>query len=425
MRESVRRHGVAAIVASGWKRSIAACAITAILVTIAYGSLPGETAPPKAGADVKALAQATNAFAQDLSAQLPRTGNLVFSPYSISTAMALALSGARGTTEEELLRVLRHQLMRGEVDAANTAMHRILAHYGARASWWTPGPVRLAAANAVMLTPSGGDIISKAYLAAVERSYDAKVFRNGSASAVNSWVRQKTDGKIETLVDQLPPGTQAILLNAIYFKAAWHRSFDASLTRADAFEKASGEKVLVPLMHREGDYPVATGEGYSAIRLPYQNAHLSMVVVLPDERHGNEAISARLDGTALSQLFAQLRQEARPVRLALPRFKIRFAATLQPPLRALGLSRPFDPAQADFSGMTGGVKALWLADVRHAAVIEVAEEGTEAAATTGVFMVTSYQPPVDFRVTRPFLFYIVDDASEAILFQGRVVDPRG
>ena len=411
-----------------YKRWIIACCAAAMLLLSTAATVLTAMQAPVADDRVKALSDAYNSFGQELSSRFATSpGNVVFSPYSIGTAMALALSGSRGDTESEMTRVLKHRLARTEIDDANGKALAILNQYGRRHfSFWKPTTAKLMTANAVMLAERG-DMISKDYLARLQASYAAEVFRNVTPAAVNDWVSRKTEGKIDKIVDKLDPGTVTVLVNAIYFKASWALPFDGKLTQTEKFEISPSQTVSIPIMHREADYSTVVGRGYSAIRLPYKNPQLHMVIVLPDRTGELDAVGASLDGAALSRLFAQLRGPAHKTSLALPRFKTSFDAKLKQHFRALGMIRPFDPVTADFSGMTGGQVAnssLVIDEVLHQAVIDVSEEGTEAAAATAAFGLASWSSPRTFHVTRPFLFYIIDDATNAILFQGRIVDPR-
>jgi serpin B len=411
------------------------CCVAAVALPIAVGSLLGflivDQFRPIAVADrsVSALSETYNASGQDLFAQLagasgnrlqlaselPGDGNIVFSPYSIGTVMALAMSGARGETEAEMARALRRQLPRTKHDNANRKAFAILQQYG------KAGPARLATANAVMLAKYG-DLISNDYLASVKAHYAAEIFRSADVAAVNNWVSQKTEGKIEKIVDTLDPKTVAVLLNAVYFKARWREQFDSKLTQTAAFTIAPSQDVQVPMMRREGFYPLVAEPGLLAIRIPYAAPQLSMVIVLPDTIGGLSDISSRLEGGTLAGLFARLRNAERHVDLRLPRFKAKFDVKLKDHFRALGMAQAFDEAKADFSGMTGGSAGIYIDDVIHQAVIDVAEDGTEAAAATAAPMIASGPP--SFHVNRPFLFYIVEATTNTILFQGRIVDPR-
>lgn len=344
------------------------------------------------------------------------SGNIVLSPFSAGSAMAMALAGARGETATQMAKVLSLDFPPAEIDRANAAL---LASLNSASG----AVFRLEAANAVMLTRHG-DVISDAYLAVLRKDYAAEVFRGADIAAVNGWVRQRTGGKIDAILSRLDPATALVLLDAIYFKAPWRRAFDVKATRYEPFHLRQGE-VSVPMMHRRGHYAVARREGYRAIRLPYSGERMSMTVMLPDA--GTDEIVRRLDDHELRRLLEAFRAP-KEVELSLPRFKAGFAADLVRPLQDMGMRRAFDPRTADFSGMIQpqAEESLAIGEISHRAVIEVTEQGTEAAAATGIgAVITSVRPPPEeFRVDRPFVFAIVDDETGAILFAGRIADPR-
>jgi serpin B len=432
---------------------------------------------------VTLLARAYNAAGQQLFGQLAaRPGNVVFSPYSVGTALSMAISGAGGDTASEMMRALSMRMAADAIDAANSEMLSILNGYdhGSRPPACPPqasasgggceaqpetrpggqlmsqcppglrlvgnrcvGPgmsrasAKILAANALMLHQRG-DLISADYMAAVKNKYAAEIFRNAGLDDVNGWVAQRTEGKIPRLLDAIDPDAAATLLNAIYFKAHWASAFDAAATRSEAFNLTRAQKADVAFMHQTGRFSLVTRGGYRAVRLNYEVPELGLVIVLPDDIEGAGPVARRLGANELAELFAALRdgQARKPVALALPKFKIDFKAGLIPPLQQAGIRKAFDKDAADFSGMMGrspaGDDRVYIGDVVHRAVIDVAEEGTEAAAATAVAVATAAAvertpppPPEMFRADHPFLFYLVDDPTGAILFQGRVADPRG
>lgn len=419
-------------------------------------------------ARVRALTAAYDASAHDLFTTFAaKPGNIVFSPYSVGTAMAMVLSGARGETETEMARVLRHTLPREAIDRANASVLATLngydkstapvacpapdmrfngtdceappAHNGTCPGGYREGnrcvaPGRrppsaaLKSANALMLLRQKGDMIAPAYAGLLERDYRAQVFRGAGLDEINRWVARQTAGKIDRILDAIDPDAPAVILNAVYFKAGWAAPFMVRATQDEDFRLTAASKVKVPTMHRVGSYQAATRAGYRAIRLPYSVEALSMVVVLPDEVGGAERLARDLDAPALATLFRDL-TEWKTVSLALPRFKTSFKAKLGELFQNAGMRRAFDLRQADFSGMTSRPPReppLAISEVLHRAVIDVTEAGTEAAAATAITMVTTSAPAQvePFWVDRPFLFYIVDDATGAILFEGRISDPR-
>jgi serpin B len=420
----------------------------------------------------RALTAAYNESGQQLFKQFAKSsGNIVFSPYSIGTAMAMVLSGARGETEREMTSALKQRLGRAQIDASNAAVLSILKGYdksdaavcpaGMRlngkscesaavtpgqcsypaylegnrcvAEPTTPRSATLSVANALMLSKLGA-VMSKDYAALLRDQYAAEIFENVTLDEVNGWVKRKTNGKIDGILDRLDPATAAVILNAVYFKAKWASVFAKGATREDAFNVSKAEKIKVPMMRRVGPYALVAGEGYRALRMPYEVPALAMIVVLPDDIAALAQVSDRLGNGEWASTFAKLRSAPpRPVDLTLPRFKNSFRAGLAPLFKQAGMKLAFDPDRADFSGMTGRPRSqaqFAIAEIMHRAMIDVMEDGTEAAAVTAVTVVATAAPtrepePEIFRVDRPFLYYIVDDATGAILFQGRLADPRG
>ena len=442
------------------------CAMAALVA----GALALGGAAAQDGTRTWLLTRAYNASGQQLFEQFSTApGNIVFSPYSIGTAMAMALAGARGETEREMVGVLKHRLDRPEIDAVNAMVLSILNGYdrstttpacpeGMRlnaphcegalpgngqcvfparregglcvAAPRFPPSAKLVVADALMLTKHGG-VVSKDYIALLKDKYAAEVFEDAGLEQINGWVARKTEGKIDKILDRLDQSSAAVLINAIYFKAAWASTFRKEDTRDDAFHLSSSAAVQVPTMHKRAYYPMVVRAGYRAIRLPYAVSDLSMMVVLPDAVDGLADLAARLGSEEVAELSGALLRDGqtRYVDLSLPRFKMAYKAELVTPFRAAGMRLPFDPNRADFSGITGrplSEERLVISQIVHRAVIDVQEEGTEAAAATAVEMSRTSAPasPEPFRVDRPFLFYIVDYASRAILFQGRVTDPR-
>ncbi len=426
-----------------------------------------------AEARVTLLARAYNATGQQLFGQFAATpGNVVFSPYSVGTAMSMALSGARGDTASEMMRALSMRMATDAIDMANAEMLSILNGYDHSAAPpicppratvngadcemrpldnnrcqfglllvgdrcvgpGTPPPsARFLAANALMLGKRG-DLIAADYVAALKTKYAAEVFKDASLDDINGWVAKKTEGKIAKMLDRLDPNSVAVLLNAVYFKARWASVFDPKLTKDETFNLTRSQKADVPMMNQTTSFSLVSRGGYRAVRLNYQVPELGLVVVLPDDVEGAGAVAARLGANALADLFTALRdgQAKKPVALTLPRFKAEYRADLVAPFRQAGIQKAFDANNADFSGMTGQPATagrLHIDRIVHRAVIEVAEESTEAAATTAVGVRSMAVPapmptPVSFRVDHPFLFYLVDDTTGAILFQGRIADPR-
>lgn len=368
----------------------------------------------------EALIAAYNACGQQLfRAFAEKRANIVLSPYSIGSAMAMTLVGARSETALEMAKVLGLQFPREKIDGANAD---VLASLN-RAS---TASFQLHVANALMLTKRDG-AISEDYLADLRHNYAAEVFLGTSVATVNNWVKEKTAGKIDSILNELDPMTALILIDAIYFKAAWQNPFNAATKHNEAFHSINGE-IAVPTMVGRGSFALAARPGYDAIRLPYVGDRVAMIIMLPDA--GLADAVRRLDGDELQYLLAALRGSVRPVDVSLPRFHASFGGSLGGPFAGMGMRRAFDTRTADFSGMMGKSQSgvsFAIDRIAHRAVIDVTEQGSTAAAATVNSVIVSAaerQPTETFRVDRPFIFAIVDQETGAVLFEGQIVDPR-
>jgi serine protease inhibitor len=373
------------------------------------------------------VAASNNAFALDLYRQLrPTSGNLFFSPYSISSALAMTWAGARGETARQMKAALKLALPDDELHQAFGGLTRSLNERG------EAGGYELTVANA--LWAQQGYPFRKEYLELTRTAYEA-AFKNldfatspePSRLAINAWVEEKTRDRIK---DLLPQGsvnsmTRLVLTNAIYFKGKWADQFDPKQSFEAPFHLTASESTPVFLMHRMDNVDYMEKETFQAVRLPYRNDELSMVVLLPRSVDGLAALEDSLDSGKLVALTEGFRNQK--IQLFMPRFKMTSQFNLGEPLAALGMRDAFDPRRADFSGLTEK-KDLSITAVLHKAFVEVNEEGTEAAAATGVVMgVTSVRPITipEFRVDHPFLFVIQDNQSGGILFMGRLTNPAG
>ncbi len=366
-----------------------------------------------------------NQFAIDLFRALrERPGNLAVAPASLSTALAMAYEGARGETAAEMARVLHlpadREAMRQEYC---DLLARLNGDGGER-------PYRLVAANS--LWGQQDDHFLPEYTACLEKIYGAELhavdFRSATEKArlaINAWVAGKTNGMIPELLssrDDVTPATLAGVVNTVYFKAAWLHPFVKSMTAPGDFHCADGTKIRVPMMHQTRRFAHAQGDGFAMLELPYQGGDLALDVVLPNEGVALDKVESGLSLNGLQQTIDRLGE--RDVSVELPKFKVTAAADLSETLKGLGMRSAFD-AGADFSGIDGK-HDLFVSKVVHQVVVNLDEEGTEAAAGTGVIAsraLTVKARPIPFRVDRPFLYVIRDLKSGAILFLGRVADP--
>lgn len=363
---------------------------------------------------------AYNTLAQAVFRTLAQSAdNIVISPLSIGVTLAMGFAAAAGETAEEMARVLKFDAARPMVFKANADL---LRHYG---DGNAPEGHRLRLANALVLTQHG-DAVANSFRALLADSFAAEIFQ-GDIERVNRWVARKTEGKIERALNSLPQDDIAVLVNAIYFKAPWAKEFNPALTYDGRFFLSAYDEVDVKMMHAVGDFAIVRGVGYRAVRLPYKPPSLGMIIVLPDEIDGLDAVIGAFDTAELARLRAELeRTPPRPDTFELPRFRVQSQASLKAALQQAGMTRAFDWTRADFSGMTERPAAeipVAISDLLHCALIDVSEEGTEAAGATLVMFHIGGASP-SFIVDRPFLFFIVDETTGAIVLQGRIVDPR-
>ncbi|MFN2292466.1 MAG: serpin family protein [Anaerolineae bacterium] len=395
------------------------------------GAITELQATPPAEADPAGLTQlvdGNSAFAFELYQLLrEQEGNLFYSPYSVSVALAMTYAGARGETAAQMAETLHFDLSQEQLHPAFEALAQILASRGEDAEDREGEPFRLSVANA--LWGQEGYRFLPTFLALVDRHYggglrsvDFVGAPEQARQTINGWVEDETEGRIQDLI---PAGlidalTRLVLTNAIYFNAAWAEPFEPDMTENGPFYLLDGDAVNVPLMRQTSSLPYYAGEGYQAVELPYDGRELSMVILLP-EQGGLEAFEDSLDAEQVAAIIENLGHEQ--VALAMPRFEFDAEFSLKDSLSALGMPQAFSEA-ADFSGMTGN-RELFISEVVHKAFVSVDEAGTEAAAATAVVMKLGAAPaePIQVTLDHPFLFLIRDVQTGTVLFLGRVVDP--
>jgi serpin B len=392
-------------------------------------SQPIERKAGAMSADVRAVVEGNNRFALDLYGRLRsgQPGNLFFSPGSLSTAVAMTYAGARGQTAEQMAQVLHFRLPQEKLHPAFTALQETWDADGEKTGY------RLSVAN--RLWGQEGFDFRPAFLATTRESYGAELaqvdFARQAEPArlrINSWVEERTQGKIRDLI---PPGvldamTRLVLTNAIYFKGDWTDPFEKNATKEAPFHISAHRQVDVPLMSQQDDFRYWAGDGVKVLELPYGKGDLAMLALLPDKIEGLPALEAGLTTESLSRWLSGLRKQK--VQVSLPRFTLTSQFQLADVLGAMGMIRAFRPGEADFSGMSSQ-EELFLSAVVHKAFVDVNEEGTEAAAATGIAVgTTSFvvpQEPVVFRADHPFVFLIRDNRTGSLLFLGRLANPQG
>lgn len=391
--------------------------------------------------DTASLVASDTGFALDLFRALRAEGdggNLFFSPHSVTVALGMAMAGARGDTYDQIAEALG-VTGAGPWHARRNALDVLLLEERPR----PPGsgelqPLELSIANSTWgqagypFRPDYLDLLARHYGTGL-RTVDFVGAPEESRVAVNDWVEDATEGRITDLVPEgaITGLTRLVLADAIFFKANWLHPFDQGSTRGGTFHTASGDDVTVPMVQQEVRLAYADGDGWAAARLPYVGA-ASMVLIAPDQGRVDD-VAGSLDATTLRELTAPFDPSRRQawsdhiVDLRMPRFEVASAVDLIPALQRLGIVDLFEPPTgdggADLTGMTDA-RELFVSGAFHQANVTVDEEGTEAAAATALVISRMSAPPrVALHVDRPFLFFIQDDRTGAILFAGVVADP--
>ena len=395
--------------------------------------------------DAHRLAMSEVTFSKQMYHQLRRDkGNIVFSPYSVQSALMMTLAGAGGDTARQMFAALSLPAAREHVQpipgqsppggAANWQLQRV--HQAAR--WLNrkylteaakrPG-IDLAIANGIW--PAANFPMHDQFVTTLQQSYGVTVtpttFPQPGADTINQWVEAHTNKLIKNLLapEMLTEDTQLVLVNAIYFKGNWRYPFDPDITGDRPFHLTADRQINVPTMMQNEDFKYLEDDTKQVLELPYKWGELSMVIVLPKKVDGLAAVEKALDMQTLAGLLGRARH--REVSVYLPKFKIEYAKALNEPLQAMGMKLAFTD-KADFTAMSPRGNELYVSLVQHKAFIEVNETGSEAAAATAVAVDANSAsldlPPV-FKADRPFVFYIRHVKTGAVLFMGRMTDPRG
>jgi len=395
---------------------------------LAQSDLQRVTAPDVPATAIRSLTDDNNAFALDLYQSLRSAdGNLIYSPYSVSLALAMTYAGARGETESQMAETM-HFGPQDELHVALNALDLELAKRGASHTD-EETPLQLNIANAVWaeqtlpLLQEYLDVIAQNYGAGIQQA-DFAGQHETVRKEINDWVSTKTKDRIQDLIPDgaLDPSTKMVLVNAIYFKADWLYQFDANNTHDAPFHLLDGSDVQARMMSQTlFGVPYAQGNGYQAVELPYQGEAAVMDIIVPDEGNFSE-FESTLNIQKLNEILESM-QLSGGLDLGLPKFSFTADFNLSDQLIAMGMPDAFS-GSADFSGMTGD-RSLSIDAVLHKAFVAVDEKGTEAAAATAVIMKESAMPLSDASliIDRPFLFVIRDLPSGQILFVGRVLNP--
>jgi serpin B len=399
-------------------------------VPVVVTSAPGVTAPDTG--NITGVTEANNRFSYDLYQQLAygpgaSGGNIFFSPYSISSALAITYEGARGNTADEIRSVFHFP-------ADDTARRQGFASINGVINSRDAG-YSLNTANALWADKSFAflpayTVIAGQWYSANTTNLDFASQPDDSRIAINNWVEEMTNNKIRDLLpqDSVSSQTRLVITNAVYFKGTWEMQFDANITQDAGFQVSASNTTTVRMMQRtdsDARYPYAENDDVQLLEMPYAHssgAGLSMIVLLP-KGDNLSAAEQYLSPENLSLL--EQSASTRQVEVFFPKFQLDTQYSLPAVLSEMGMPTAFT-ASADFSGMDGR-RDLLINDVVHKAYVDVNEEGTEAAAATGVVvnqMAVRQESPVPvFRADHPFVFLIRDDNTGTVLFMGRVTNP--
>ncbi|MEK7316448.1 MAG: serpin family protein [Candidatus Eisenbacteria bacterium] len=403
-------------------RMSAVLALALLLAPAAYAAAPADP-------NDEIFRRDGRRFALDLYARLAtEPGNLFFSPWSIRTALGMVYAGARSHTEQQMALALHDSLGQSRLHIAAFRLDRALRAAG---DVRTLG-VELLTANAVWvphdihLEPAFTDTVTARY-AAPSHQIDFGS-RDGARSIINAWVEEQTRARIRDLIPTgaLDHSTRLVLCDAIYFRGAWRDSFRYGATETGPFHLRRHYAVNVPFMHASQVSRHAENLSLQVLELPYSGDSLALLIILPRDADGIGALEQELDPDSLADW--ESRMERVSARLTLPRFTIEGEIELAEALAAMGMGDAFTVG-ADFSGISHE-RPLFISAIYHKAFVAVDEYGTEATAATALVHTRGGngavvpQRQVTFTADHPFLFLIRHRPSGAILFMGRLVDPR-
>ncbi|WP_394840203.1 serpin family protein [Pendulispora rubella] len=380
---------------------------------------------------VTRFAHDSNLFGFDLYQRVrTQKGNIAVSSASITTALTMTWAGAKGDTADQMRKVLHLEGTPQEVLQSAGKLSSALQE--------PARPIKFRIANRLF-----GEKTFKfesPFLESTKAAFGAPLegvdFIKAPEPArvrINTWVEEQTEKRIKDLIPAgvIKTDARLVLVNAIYFLGDWNTPFDKERTKPAAFQLSATSKKDVPTMRREDRLRFVQQDGLKALEIGYKGGQMSMLFVLPDKVDGVEALEKSLDNGKIADLVSALQPQT--VNVTLPRFEINPTASLAlgERLQEMGMPLAFDRRKADFTGIANPPSPqdrLYISDVFHKAFVKVDEKGTEAAAATAVVMMRATAMPMpekvaQFHADHPFLFFIRDNATGMILFNGRVSDP--
>ena len=368
---------------------------------------------------INKLVDANNQFGFQLFSEIQKSQsdeNVFISPISIAIALSMTYNGAAGKTQEAMAKTLNFEGMSlEEINQANQDLGILLNSLNPE--------IKLSIANSIWTKK--GISFSPSFIKVNQDFYQSQVreidfYDPESPKIINNWVKDKTEGKIDRIIEEFKPNLVMLLLNAIYFKADWEQPFSEDSTKNMPFYLANGTQKQHPIMFQLSEYFYYENQDFRAVSLPYKKGRVSMYVFLPNPGVGLEKFHQVLNQKNWENWMEQFFLEK--INLGLPKFKTEYEVSLNDVLKSLGMEIAFNDS-ADFSKMRPTPPKLYIDEVKHKTFVEVNEQGTEAAAVTSVG-IGIRSGPMEMLINRPFFFAIRDDESGTILFMGAITNPE-
>jgi serine protease inhibitor len=343
--------------------------------------------------------------------------NIVISPLSLSTILALTQNGAAGNTKEQMLKAL--ELQGVDDKTINESYRNIIAHFNSLTS------IETKMGDSVWIKKDAD--VKKEMIDTGKNYYEAEInevdfAKKNTVDAVNKWISDRTAGKIDKILDSFKEDTYMTLINTVYFKGKWKNPFTENNTTKQKFTSSDGSTKEVDMMKETMGTEYLKGTNFHAVRIPYEDTNFGMYVLLPDKGSSADELMKDMTLDKWNKWAGEFKKTQ--VQVSLPKFKIEFEEELNGMLAGFGMKDAFG-GNADFSNVTDK-EALFIDLVKQKSYIDVNEAGTEAASATAVVMRTTsalIDEPKQFTADRPFIYVIADNKTGMILFMGKVEQP--
>jgi serine protease inhibitor len=354
-----------------------------------------------------------------VNASLSEPTNTMISPLSVSLALAMVYNGTAGNTKTQMEQMLhKANLTPDDLNQSYKDLVAALISHDPK--------VELSISNAIFYRNSFS--IKNDFITTNQNFYQAQVSgldftkTTETLNTINGWVNTKTNGKIDKIIDKVKPEDIMYLLNAIYFNGEWKYSFDTKETANLTFTKEDKTTVQAPTMTIEKPFNYYSQSDFELLEMPYGSGKYSMFIFLPESGKTTDDVISLLNPGNVSDWIQKMTKQNKEV--FLPKFEFKFDNSLKDDLASLGMTDAFDEMKANLSGISDAAK-LVISEVMHKTYIKVDERGTEAAAVTGIMVgTTAIGPDNSFRVDHPFIFAIREKDTNAILFIGKVMNPK-